>query len=249
MKFTFTILLTIFFGLMMMAASGVQAEWFADLESGGVFPGYNDVRVPNSTGTAFSLTDDVVTDGKVYFRARAGLNWGRRHSLFLLAAPLTLTAAGTIDRPVLFDGVEFPAETRLKARYTFNSYRLTYRYRVYDRPRMTAALGITAKIRDAEIRLDNGSQHSATTNVGFVPLVSFKLSAQLTADLQLILEGDALAGPQGRAEDVALMVEHAVAKSLAVKAGYRVLEGGADVETVYNFTMLHYFFMGISWKH
>jgi hypothetical protein len=110
------------------------------------------------------------------------------------------------------------------------------------------AIGLTAKIRDAAIRLGSSSQEAETTNVGFVPLISFKFSAQLLTNLRVILEGDALAAPQGRAEDVALVLEYFLSKPLAIKAGYRILEGGADVETVYNFALFHYFFLGTSWE-
>ena len=39
----------------------------------------------------------------------------------------------------------------MKATYTFNSYRLSYRYRFHAGARTAAWVGFTGKIRDAEI--------------------------------------------------------------------------------------------------
>jgi hypothetical protein len=241
----FALVLILVFGITIPATA---VEWFIDLETGAVFPGYNDVRVPNTTGTPISLTADLAAESREYFRVRGGVTWQQRHTLSVLFAPLTIHANGVIDRPVIFEGVEFPAATPLAARYTFNSYRLTYRYRVYQQNRLTAALGVTAKIRDAAIHLQGETRQSETTNVGFVPLLSFQFQVRLAAPVRLIVDGDALAAPQGRAEDVALLLEYDAWRALTIKTGYRVLEGGADVETVYNFALLHYLFIGAAWE-
>ena len=47
-------------------------RWFVDFESGSVFPGYNDVRIPGNSGTLFSLTDDLATRASLFLRVRAG---------------------------------------------------------------------------------------------------------------------------------------------------------------------------------
>jgi hypothetical protein len=60
----------------------------------------------------------------------------------------------------------------------------------------------------------------------------------------LTVEGDALAAPQGRAEDVFVGVVVPVNRRLSVKAGYRFLEGGADVDEVYTFALVHYAAVG-----
>ena len=41
-----------------------------DIESGWVFPGYNDVRIPGDSGTKLSLTEDLSADTFPTFRAR-----------------------------------------------------------------------------------------------------------------------------------------------------------------------------------
>lgn len=233
--------------LIVAASAGTSAaQWYVDVESGMVFSGYNDVRIPNKTGTDLSLTDDLKSETIPFARGRLGYTANGRHDFSLLIAPLTVKADGVIDKAVFFEGVEFPAGAALQATYTFNSYRLTYRYRVYRTNTIAAGIGFTAKIRDAAVLLESDTRKSEKTNVGFVPLINFHLSARIGRSLRVVLAGDALAAPQGRAEDVALTIQYPVARRWDLKAGYRLLEGGADVDEVYSFALFHYLFAGIT---
>jgi hypothetical protein len=44
--------------------------------------------------------------------------------------------------------------------------------------------------------------------------------------------------PQGRAEDVMLALPWDVGEAITLRAGYRMLEGGADNDEVYNFAWI-----------
>jgi len=57
--------------------------------------------------------------------------------------------------------------------------------------------------------------------------------------------GDALAAPQGRAEDVLIAMHYIVSDKIGIKAGYRILEGGADNDEVYNFSLFNYLATGV----
>ena len=148
---------------------------------------------------------------------------------------------------IFFEGVVFPANTELAGTYKFNSYRLTYRYDIVQKPRFEFGLGITAKIRDAEIALSSSGLTSEKTNVGFVPIINFRLLWKIDDQFGLLLDGDALAAPQGRAEDVLLAATYKFSDNLDIRAGYRILEGGADNDEVYNFALFHYASFGISY--
>jgi hypothetical protein len=230
-----------------LAARTADAEqlFFVELEGGAVFSGYNDVRIPGSTGTLFSLVDDLDTETGFAFRGRFTFEIGERHILSLLAAPLTLDASGSIDESVDFEGETFEAGTPLDARYRFNSYRITYRYGLYASERFSTGIGITGKVRDAAIEISGGGKTREKKNVGFVPLVNFSLVLHVHPRLGLLLEGDALAAPQGRAEDVLLAVLFDLDPDFGIRAGYRILEGGADNDEVYNFALLHFAVLGI----
>jgi len=220
------------------------AGWFVDVEAGGAFPGYNDVQVPNDpSGTRFSLVEALDVPPVPVVRIRAGFAAGR-HEISAFAAPLRLEGEGTLATDVAFDGSLFPAGTAVEGLYRFDSYRLTWRYRLYESPRLAFSAGLTAKIRDAEIRLEGGGVTAAETNTGFVPLASFSLAWTPDGRWGALLDGDALVGPVGRAEDVFLGATFRAAETLRLRLGYRMVEGGADVESVYNFTLVSFLTMG-----
>ena len=86
------------------------------------------------------------------------------------------------------------------------------------------------------------------TNTGFVPLINFDVLWKVTDRFNLVLNGDALAAPQGRAEDVLCAFQYSISPRMRFRIGYRILEGGADVEEVYSFTLLHYLVTGITFE-
>ena len=231
--------------ILTMAVGGVaEARFTADVETGPVFSGYNDVRIPGDSGTLFSLSEELETGVSVFFRLKLGYAIARKHSLSLLIAPLRLTGEGRVNRSLIFDDQEFPANTMLQSSYRFDSYRIGYRYLLHDAPKFQVGLGVTAKVRDASIKLESDSLSAEKTNTGFVPLASFMVRWRPARSVSLLLDGDALAGPQGRAEDVLLALEYNPCKSAGLRIGYRILEGGADVDEVYNFTLVNYLVLG-----
>jgi len=222
-----------------------QSRWTFDFENGAAIAGYNDVRIPGDTGTLFSLTDDLSSQATYFWRVRAGIRLAPRHEISVLAAPLTLNASGTFEGPVFFVDTTFAANTPVRGRYVFNSYRLTYRYTAVQGTNWRFGIGVTGKIRDASTRLEAPGKSAEKTNVGFVPLVNFSLERRLGTRATFLVEGDALAAPQGRAEDIFTGVLVAVHRNLSVKAGYRFLEGGADNDEVYTFALVHYLAVGV----
>ena len=223
-------------------------RWTIDAEGGAVFSGYNDVRTPNATGTLFSLSRDLDVAAKAYTRLRLSYALSRRHELSLLYAPLTLKATGTLPAAVVFMDTLFPGGSKVDGVYTFNSYRLTYRYRLVDRPRLRLDIGFTAKVRDAEIALRSPDLAASKTNVGFVPLLHLRLDWDWSARLGLLLEADAAAAKQGRAEDVLLALAWRPAPRWRLRLGYRMVEGGADVDETYNFAWIHYIAAGAAFS-
>jgi hypothetical protein len=249
MKKSFFVVLSILsLALFVIGEAGDPTRWTAELEGGAVFSGYNEARIPNATGTLFSLSEDLDISAKAYYRLRISYALSRRHELSLLYAPLTLKAAGRLPAAVNFTGVFFPKDTAVDGIYTFNSYRLTYRYRLVDKPRLRLDIGFTAKIRDAEIALTSPSLSASKTNVGFVPLLHLRLAWDWSRKLGLLLEADAAAAKQGRAEDVLLALNWWLSPQTQLRFGYRFVEGGADVDEVYNFAWIHYLAVGLAYS-
>jgi hypothetical protein len=86
---------------------------------------------------------------------------------------------------------------------------------------------------------------SVKTNVGFVPIINFRMLWKPYDKFGILLEGDALAAPQGRAEDVLIAATYRLSDRIGLKAGYRILEGGADNDEVYNFALFNYASVGL----
>ena len=229
-----------------MADLLIECDEAVDVESGLVTSGYNDVRIPGDTGTLFSLSEDLSTESAAFVRARVEYTLGERHTLSALYAPLSLEASGILAGDVAFAGEVFPAGTDVVGNYTLNSYRLTYRYDFRTEGRLRAGIGFTAKIRDAAIGVEGGGLEAEKTNVGFVPLVNFKATWELHPGLALLIEGDALAAPQGRAEDVTVAILYDLNERIRIRGGYRFVEGGADNDEVYNFAFLNYATVGVT---
>jgi hypothetical protein len=223
-----------------------MGQFSFDVETGGVFPGYNDVRIPGKGGTLFSLTNELKTESSIFVRGRVLYSFGSRNTFSVLVAPLMLKASGKISTAVQFQDTRFGANTALDAEWKFNSYRLTYRYDFAKSEEIELGVGLTAKIRDAEISLSGGGVSSAKTNVGFVPLINFRFLWNPSSTVGLLVEADALAAPQGRAEDVLAAVVLRLTDSTTMRAGYRILEGGADNDRVYNFSLFNYVVLGVA---
>ncbi len=233
--------------LLALSPTGSAAQWRLDLEGGAVWSISNDVRIPGDSGTEFSLTGDLSTDASAYWRARVEYVLGERHVFSVLYAPLTLESTGSLDKDLDFVDETFSAGTDLTAEYMFNSYRFTYRYEFRPGEQFQFGLGLTGKVRDAKISVAGGGLYSESTNVGFVPLLNFRLSWAFSDALAVLFEGDAAAASQGRAEDVILALVWRANDRWAVRGGYRVLEGGADNDEVYNFAFLSYAALGVTY--
>jgi len=247
MKINYHLLSTVLAFIMFVLTSFVKGQAFIDFESGAVFTGYNNVRIPGDSGTLFSLKTDLNAKTNAFIRIRTGYTIKSRHNISLLYAPLTVKSNGSTTFPIEFEGETFPANTPIDASYTFNSYRITYRYDFVKKPKFEFGLGFTAKIRDAEISLNGQGISASKSNVGFVPIINFRLNWKLNDKMGALLEGDALAAPQGRAEDVLIAGTYNLSDHLLIRFGYRILEGGADNDEVYNFALFHYASFGAAY--
>ncbi len=226
--------------------TAVNAQVVIDVESGVVKTGYNDVRIPGDNGTLFSLSDELKAETPVFYRLRGGFTINSRHTISLLYAPLTVNSEGSTARQINFEGVTFPSNTHLNASYQFNSYRITYRYEIVRNEKTEFGLGITAKIRDANIALKSTELAAEKSDFGFVPLINLRFMWQFTKRYGILVEGDALAAKQGRAEDALVALTCKISNNLGFRAGYRILEGGADNNEVYSFALFHYASLGFT---
>lgn len=208
------------------------------LEGLSVWQQRNDVRIPPDSGTQFSIVDLIGSARTPSVRTELTVDLTARQELRLVYAPLRIRETGLATSPIAFAGTVFePALT--DAEYQFTSYRATWRFRVYQGPTWTWRVGATGFIRDARIALAQPGLAAEDTDVGFVPLAHVSGDARLSNIMHLSFEADATAAPQGRAVDAAVFLNYRPLPRWTVSAGYRTIEGGADVSSVYAFAWLN----------
>ncbi|MEJ2216243.1 MAG: hypothetical protein P8099_06470 [Gemmatimonadota bacterium] len=234
--------------LMVPAPAGAQAV-VIELEGGPAWQSYNDVEIPNDgSATRFSLYRLAGAGPWPAGRLYVTWNVSGRHGLRLLVAPFSLTETGVPGRQVRFAGGTYAAGQPTEATYTFNSYRLTYRYLAHAGDRTSAWVGFTAKIRDAAIVLRQGDTTSRKDDLGFVPLLHLAGEWRFSPGWRAVLDADGLAGGPGRAVDATLKLGRDLSRRWTLQAGYRMVEGGADVPAVYTFAWLHYAAVSLVWR-
>jgi hypothetical protein len=226
------------------AATAGAGDLRASLEAGAVWQTRNDFRIPGDGG---SLVELAAYDRGPFPAFRATLTWDLtpRQSLRFLAAPLRVETTFTPTSPVAFQDLLFPAGRPVDTTYVFNSYRLSWYWRFARHGAWSFRLGATLKVRDAEIALAGDPGRSVKDDLGVVPLLYVYARYQASDRLAFELEADALAAPQGRAEDVSLKGVFRLSDRIDLDLGYRLLEGGADNDEVYTFAFFHYAVAGV----
>mgnify|MGYP000683719938 FL=1 len=241
----------------LVTVSAVCATWVPvalasqpqiDIEWVRASQGRNLVQVPNdASGSRFSL-DALMGSGPVD-TPRVQVSWrsGDKQEWRLLAAPLSLLGSSVSVVPIDFQGRRFLAGP-ISARYQFDSWRATWRYRWIDREDLVVKVGATAKIRDASIRLKSGVLEASKDNTGFVPLLHVALERPLSAQWRLEADVDALAGGPGYAVDAGVRLARNVSSGWSIHAGARYLDGGADNDEVYAFADFTSVTLGVTWR-
>jgi hypothetical protein len=240
-------LMTLLVFLAAFPALDARADVRLRVEAGGVWQARNDVRIPGDAGTRFAL-DDITGNGPYAFgRVELAADLAERHALRLVYAPLRLSETGNAAAPVEFAGERFDAGA-VAATYQFNAPRLTYRYLLRDTERWQLQVGLTLLVRDAVVRLRQDEVSAEDDDVGLVPLLHLAGSYRLDDRWRLAFDLDGLAAPQGRAFDLGVRAEYSLTDRWEVGVGYRVLEGGADNDDVYNFSWFNYALVAVAYR-
>jgi len=230
--------------VLVVTVNADNSDFEIDLETGMVLSGYNDIRVPNDGGSDFSLSDNLDTDMGISYRFKFTYIYKKWHSFSALFAPLKLKSNGQFDSEVDFDDETFAANQDIDAEYKLNSYRLTYRFNFPEFWDFKVGLGLTAKLRDLKITLEDASQKSEESNFGFVPLINFYIERKLTDKTAIVIDGDALTSSLGRAEDIMLAFKYRPFFFGNLRLGYRLFDSGLDIDDLYNSSMQHHFLIG-----
>jgi hypothetical protein len=218
------------------------------VEGGAAWQLRNTARISNEAPNTRFKIDEITGEGP-YPAGRIMFDWplGGPHHLRFLIAPLGLEETGVTDEPIVFRNTVFEPG-KIRAKYRFDSYRVTYRYTFFDDERWTWSGGAALKVRDAEIALQQGDLRRRKTNTGVVPLLALYGEWRFAPRWVGILDFEGLAAPQGRAIDTALKVGYDITPRLNLQAGYRLLDGGADNDELYTFARFDYAVLGLTWR-
>ena len=249
LTFCFIFFFLLFLTLPSMAAE--QKDWKRfrfELEGGPVWQAKNDVRIPGNTGTEFSFKD--LTGSGPYAAGRFTFDWNflERHGLRIEIAPLRIDGNGTFDQPVNFAGATFATGTSTEGKYKFDTYRVSYRYLFLNKNSWRMHVGATLLVRDAKIELEQAGLNASDSNVGVAPLLNFSTEWAFARRWAAIFDFEGLAGGPGRAIDLALKLRYDLTDRWSVGGGYRMLEGGADTDDVYNFSWFNYGFLTVGYQ-
>lgn len=236
-----SLLLLISFGLF---SETLFANERVTLEVGAVKNTFNSVKIPGDDGTRFNMRKSFPQDAP-YFRLDYKKIFDNGYGLRLLYAPLKLSGEHRYSKNIDFDGATFAQDVKSKNSFQFNSYRFSYFYQWFNTEKFKLKVGITGKIRDANIKFKQGSRQKNRYDLVFVPLFYLWSEYWLNESMKLTFDFDGLAAPQGRAFDIALMLGHKLSSSVTANLGYRMLEGGADNDKVYTFSQFNYYFAAV----
>lgn len=204
-------------------------------EYGPVYTLRNIARIPGDGGTYLNLRN-LIGRNEASNASRVQIEVPIRKGTFrLYYAPLAIHGQGSLDESSTFKDQTFAAGVPTDALYEFRSYRFTYR-----KPWKTTAgwqleLGGTMKVRDATISLSQPTVSAAEANIGWVPLVHIAGKKQLSPKSTVTFDLDALGGGPGRAIDLGVRANYAIGNDYSAGIGVRTIEGGADVDRVFNF--------------
>ncbi len=207
----------------------------------------NDVRIPSDEGTKFAL--DKLTGANGATARLHGTWWlNDRNALRLTLAPLNASGTAVPDQDIAFAGENFEAGLPTRAEYRFNTYRLTWRYRLLSNERWDWSAGAAVLVRDARIRLTQGALSAQDDDLGLVPLLHAHVRYRLAERTTLVLDFEGAWAPQGRAFDVGLRAEQAFSDRWYGHVGLRSLEGGADNSNVYAFAWVNFATLGVGYR-
>jgi hypothetical protein len=218
------------------------------VELGAAWQLRNTAQVSNEPPNTRFKIDELTGDGP-FPAGRVVLDWplNEKHLLRFVIAPLGIDETGTASQPIVFQDTTF-APGPIKVKYRFDSYRASYRYVFYERERWTWSGGATLNIRDAEIRLQQGTLTRVEKNTGVVPLLALEGQWRFAPGWYGLLDFEGLAAPQGRAIDAALKLACDVTPNITIAGGYRILDGGADNDDLYTFARFDSAVLGLTWR-
>ncbi len=237
---TILLLTCLFIGATATFAQTDDYKFNLEVEGGALKFTRNDVRDPGDIGTQFKFSALNAIGPTGYVRVYAEAKISERNTLRFLYAPLQVSGTGTLPTRTFFENANFAAGVPTKGTYKFNNYRATWRYTLKNSERWKIQAGAGVLVRDAKIELQQGTLRVADPDLGFVPIAAFTAQYNFTKRAHFVFDFEGLGARQGRALDGAAKLTYDITPRWHMGVGYRLLDGGANVKSVYNFARIHY---------
>jgi hypothetical protein len=169
------------------------------------------------------------------------LGLGKKNTLVFLYQPLKIESQALLESDLIVDNEVFPAGTGVNFLYNFPFYRLSYlRELMSENDKYKFAVGLTAQIRNATISFESqdGSKFRRNADIGFVPALKIKSTANFTERIYGEIEADGIYAPVsylngadneivGAILDASLRVGYRLDGPVRAFANLRYLGGGA----------------------
>lgn len=126
------------------------------------------------------------------------LDLNKKNTLVFLYQPLTISSTALLERDLIIDDETFPGNTGVNFLYNFPFYRLSYlRELMSENENYKFAVGLTAQIRNATISFESqdGSRFRRNADIGFVPALKIKSTANFTDKIYGEIEADGIYAP------------------------------------------------------
>ena len=81
-----------------------------------------------------------------------------------------------------------------------------------------------------------------------MPLLHFAYEKRLSEHWRFVTDLDGAAAPQGRAFDFSAKLYYDIDDRWSIGAGYRMIEGGADNDSVYTFAWFHQAVVSVAFR-
>ncbi len=182
------------------------------------------------------VEDAEQTNLYTFTRLSIEVDVDRRHLVTLLYQPLELETRASLARPLRIDGLDFPAETPTRFRYSFPFFRASWAYDVLPAADRELAFGVGLQLRNAALEFESadGRLYRGRNDVGPVPLLRARGRFLFAASAFFGFEVDGFYAPISVLNGSDNEVVGAIADA-SVRVGWRALP---HVETFVNLRYL-----------
>ncbi len=208
-------------------------------------------KVTSAAGSTFDLRtlqkdDNPLTTAAVQFDV--ALN--ERHELGFSIWPMESKDNGASTAPIVFQGVTFPGDTRLKSTWRLYDLRVRYRYEFFPKSSFIFAAGGGLMLQHHYLKLESADRtlkgEEDDTNV--LPYAHLKLGWRFTEKVSVYINGDSGWIPGNWFADGGAYVNYRFRRNWDFTAGYQYFSRDIDPEGMRNKVIQHLPYLAVAYN-